>query len=60
MEGMEEVQNENLHSGTDGWQLHPDEEGSSDVPLPASAGCSGGGGRDGEMLLSIQYIFLLF
>lgn len=34
---VEKLQDAHLHGRTDGGQLHPDEEGPQDVPLPAKA-----------------------
>lgn len=45
---VEELQAAHLHGGPDGGQLHPDEEGLEDVPLPLENSRRGGGGRDGE------------
>lgn len=41
---VEELQDAHLHRRPDGGQLHPDKEGSEDVPVP-SAYRGGSGGR---------------
>lgn len=48
---LEELQDAHLHRRPDGGQLHPDEEGPEDVPVPFAYRGRCGGGGDGEWIV---------
>ncbi len=55
--GVAEVCHADLHRGTDGRQLHPDEEGPGHVPVPPAHRCSRGSGGDGKALSALTLCF---
>lgn len=55
--GVAQVRDADLHRGTNGGQLHSDEEGPGHLPLSSAYRCRGGGGGDGKHLIQCTYTY---